>query len=474
MPNVNDATSTATPQQRWRTSVFGLGVLWLAVLAGASRLIGLETSPPGFYIDEAAIAAQVNCIRETGTDADGRSFPVFIPILDSGGYTTPAYIYLGAAWTAIFGDSVGAFRAFVAAFGVLTLIGVYVVAQRLWRNDEAALLAALCVAISPWAFLASRIAWDTPLAPCFLVWGLACLYWNARAGYVAGILAALCFALAAYSYMPTRFQVAIMLPLAVIHGLRAGLCTRVTAATTTIGTILALVPLLVLTLNGDLQGRLNTLAIWNNDYLRMTGDTSMTRVFAIFLQNFADHFSLDYLFVHGDANLRHSTGAVGQWGWLDALALLTAIALLLARRIGFFRRHRASLALCAVGYVAAVIPAALTWEGHPHALRSIGAFPFLALLAGSMLAAGTEAWSKTRPAILVVAVAFMAWFGYDFFAQYPERARTAFHAQIREAIAHARTTNPDVDLEQVIRSVAPNYPSLPVSYYLHTCRKQAP
>lgn len=57
----------------------GLAALAL-LLAGliASRFIGLDQSPPGFYVDEAAIAAQVMCLRSTGGDAQenpGRCSP---------------------------------------------------------------------------------------------------------------------------------------------------------------------------------------------------------------------------------------------------------------------------------------------------------------------------------------------------------------------------------------------------------------
>jgi len=56
-----------------------LGAL-LALLIVA-RFTGLDRAPPGFYVDEAAIAAQVICLRTTGADADGNPWPLFAPVL---------------------------------------------------------------------------------------------------------------------------------------------------------------------------------------------------------------------------------------------------------------------------------------------------------------------------------------------------------------------------------------------------------
>ena len=64
-----------------------LGAL-LALLIVA-RFHGPDRAPPGFYVDEAAIAAQVICLRTTGADADGNPWPLFAPVLGGGGPEQP-------------------------------------------------------------------------------------------------------------------------------------------------------------------------------------------------------------------------------------------------------------------------------------------------------------------------------------------------------------------------------------------------
>jgi len=105
-----------------------LGAL-LALLIVA-RFTGLDRAPPGFDVDEAAIAAQVICLRTTGADADGNPWPLFAPVL-GGGQASPPTLYFGALWTAIGGDSVASFRALAAFAGVVIITSVVAVTASL-------------------------------------------------------------------------------------------------------------------------------------------------------------------------------------------------------------------------------------------------------------------------------------------------------------------------------------------------------
>jgi hypothetical protein len=46
-------------------------VILLTIAVTALRFVALERSPPGFYVDEAAVSAQVICLRESGHDNSG-------------------------------------------------------------------------------------------------------------------------------------------------------------------------------------------------------------------------------------------------------------------------------------------------------------------------------------------------------------------------------------------------------------------
>ena len=92
-------------------------------------------------------------------------------------------------------------------------------------------------------------------------------------------------------------------------------------------------------------------------------------------------------------------------------------------------------ALCVAAAFLATLPAALTWEGIPHALRSIGAWPFVVLFSGAVLA---DWWAARRwvPVVTVaVAVILQRRLLPGYFRFYRNVHPDVFHRDITEAIA---------------------------------------
>lgn len=446
-------------------------IITFVVFAAAIRFVGLEHSPPGFYIDEAAIAAQVICIRQTGMDAQGRSWPLMTDVL-GGGYATPATLYSGAMWTAAFGDSIASFRAFAAFHGALTVIGVFLLAFALWRRRDLAWLAALACAIAPSGFLFSRIFWDVPLAPCELIWGLALLTFaitgspSIRIRNCFAVGAGLFLALACYSYPPMRVQAVLFVPAFVGFLLystgptnrRPGVTAVLVAF---VAAVLALVPLAVKTMSGEIQGRFQMLSIAGDYYHHQFGGFTWSKTIETFAANIMALFSPHYLLISGDGNLRHSTQAVGQWSWLECFALLCLVFLIAMKKLN--RRNGGLVGLLAWGYFAGILPAALTWESNPHALRSIGSYPFLAMVAGFALAEAGDVWRWSKILGLAIALAFAGYYGYDFVAGYPQRSAGWFDVAIVDASRKAE--NVGAVPSQMIGNVDPNYAELARLYY---------
>ncbi|RYZ76386.1 MAG: hypothetical protein EOP05_05190, partial [Proteobacteria bacterium] len=310
----------------------------LVFLAGLARFAFLELAPPGFYIDEAAISAQVICLRQSGADLFGHHLPLFADVL-GGGFATPAYLYSGVVWTSIFGDSVSSFRGLAAFYSVLFIGGTYLLGLRFWKSQPAAWLCALAAALSPWGFQFARIAWDPGLAPAFSVWAFA-LLWVPESGngkrsvWLQTFLGSVCLSLAAYTYPPLRVQLAIMTPFALyLLFVRERRDWRRAAMFVAVATVLSL-PLLKMTLSGELQARFAMLSVFNPDYLRQFGEPSFGLGLLQLLKNFASHFTPSYLILSGDANLRHSTGSFGEWSWLDLFGFTVALVAFLKFAIG--------------------------------------------------------------------------------------------------------------------------------------------
>jgi hypothetical protein len=166
----------------------------LIVVLVAARFVGLEHSPPGFFVDEAALAAHATCLSAHGRDAHGQPWPLISPAL-GGGYATPGLMYSTAALDCVARPSIGVLRLIPAVFTTLTIVAVMVLAQ-IWRGREWALWSGLAAAASPWAFQFSRIFWDPPFAPCFLIWGLVFWFTRPVPRVVSGVACGLCVSLA--------------------------------------------------------------------------------------------------------------------------------------------------------------------------------------------------------------------------------------------------------------------------------------
>jgi 4-amino-4-deoxy-L-arabinose transferase-like glycosyltransferase len=444
-----------------------LRLIGLLILVGClGRFVALGGNPPGFYRDEAASAMNVICISQSGADASGNQFPLFSEAL-GGGFSTPAYLYFGAVWARIFGTSIYSFRSMAAFFNVLTIVALFLCA-RLLLGPKAALLTALTAVLSPWSFQLSRVNWDPPLAPCFLVWGVY-FFMRSNRVYDAASAAAL-FALSMYSYPPLRVQVPLLLaPLLWLKWKHSGLRRSVMATCGTVGVIVAM-PLLIGTLSGELQTRYEALSIFSKHYLRQFGDSSPFLIPKIFLQNLLVHFSPNYLFFSGDANWRHSSQFTGQLSWVDDFALLLGIALLLALwlqpsqrravRPGLF--SRSVLLFSFLGVLAGTVPPALTWEGLPHALRSIGVWPFACLATGQILWRTSERWRFVLPIIVGLSSVYICLYTRDYFTRYRAEAGLWFDSPVAEAAQKARATGNWSEFGRLTQ----NYPEKATRYFL--------
>ena len=148
------------------------------------------------------------------------------------------------------------------------------------------------------------------------------------------------------------------------------------------------------------------------------------------VRNYVSYFGLPFLFVHGDSNLRHNTGAgMLLWGMILVLVVGTVWCL---------RHWREPLPeLLVLGLLVAPIPAALTQEGTPHALRSAIMLPFLFAIAAMGWQRLLRPQSRSNLLIAVLALLLVGqatqW-TVDLFVSYPLRAQTSFQDGELEAI----------------------------------------
>lgn len=449
--------------------------IFLFLVNALLRLTGLSSSPPGFYSDERSSAVHSICLSQTGKDAMGTSFPIFSPY-DGTIYTTHAGALTSAGWTVpasvwirIFGTSIESFRALSAFFSILT-IGLIYGFVVLFASPLTAALCALSYAWMPASFHLSRLAWDNALVPFFLMAG-CCFFSRAQQRirqfsrpvfFSFLILSALFFATACLLYPSQRFQVpGLILALFWLHSKDRPLrryCWE--GGVFTVIFLVSVAPLIEGSFQGYLFRRLEATGIeWDLSFP------------FVFLAHFLKHLGPGFLFMTGDSNLRHSSSFVGELGLMEVFALLLSVFLMLRSkkiREGW-RSHSRLLFFCAVAVVLAIVPASLTRE-VPHALRSIGMFPFVSILSGIGWMEILR-WMRDFPQkiqtvftiILIVSLGlFEGYFLKTYFKDYPDKAALAFDQRV---FNQARKLTSREDWESFVKQEPLERKRLSRSYY---------
>src|SRR4030081_736179 len=149
----------------------------LAVLRRHSRVVTLlgitvlfffyidkvSTTPPGFYIDESAIAYNAYCIAHTGAGEFGNRFPLFFPVYTGGWiqYANPTQIYLLAIPFTLFKPSILVARVFAATwvFAACVLLGL--LAKRISGQRRIGVIVGVTAILTPWLFEVSRLVMET-------------------------------------------------------------------------------------------------------------------------------------------------------------------------------------------------------------------------------------------------------------------------------------------------------------------------
>jgi hypothetical protein len=187
-----------------------------------------------------------------------------------------------------------------------------------------------------------------------------------------------------------------------------------------------------------------------------------------FVGNYASYFTPNFLVLHGDGNLRQTTGFGGVL--LDATIPLMIIGA--AWMISRWRTPYARFVL--LGMVVAPIPAALTLSA-PHALRGAGLIPFFMVL---MVEGTGWVWNhlQTRKLVAIALVALVAAtaapYFVDFYTGYPDRAELAFETGEGPALAVAYA-DAESGGHRLLLSAGLNQPALQLMYAIGSAPPQS-
>jgi 4-amino-4-deoxy-L-arabinose transferase-like glycosyltransferase len=343
------------------------------------RFYQLGEIPVSLYWDEAAMGVDAHAVSIWGKDMHGN--PAIQSMYPSyGDYKLPGYILLDSIVVKLFGLSPWSVRLPSALAGVGLLLLVYLINRELFKNRLIASLSALIFALLPMDILFSRTGFEGHLATFFVALSIYLWLVSVRKPYLL-LFAPLASAMAVYTYFSARIVVPLI---GVATFLMLFKATSNKWKIAFLGSIGLWLVLLIPIYNSPFyepsnQFRLSTanlldtgqFALESNVYREQSGNSIISRVVyhryllqvKAITSNIFDHFDPGYLFIHGDSNLRHSTGTVGiLYFWFIPGFVIGG--LLLAKK-----NPTIALWLLAI-WVSSILPAAIPTE-TPHALRSM-------------------------------------------------------------------------------------------------------
>ena len=455
---------------------------FIILLAIFFRFWHMPDTPPGLYPDEAMNGTNALQALESG------NFRAYY--IDNNG-REGLFINLQALAIWFLGNEAWVLRFVSALFGTLAVLGIYFLTKELfWKNsrkETIALLTSFFLASSYWHLTLSRIGFRTITTPTFSILAFYFLFRGMRRNSMfdfalSGIMLGLGLnGYIAFRFIPFAFAVPILIGLwrwwkgQANNTEEGAFPSRFSSPTTPTPpsenregkTPLTCFPCATILIGIFVITVCTPLILYftehPEDFATRTGQVSVfadehpLRAFAL-----SNIKTIGMLTVFGDCNPRHN------FPCLPVLHPLVAIAFLYGLFAMIKKEDKLIQATLIAWLLFMTLPATLTREGMPHALRSIGMIPPVMLIAGFGAYALWEKfgtmWNKklaSRVALLLLAVTPITT-GYLYFGIWASSPATAsaFSQDLSELAIYARSL-PKETIKYLIIEL--DYDGLPVS-----------
>ncbi len=351
----------------------------IIVAAAFLRLYKLDSIPPGLYPDEAMNGNNALEALKTG------GFKWFYP--ENNG-REGLFINIQALSVAVFGNEPWALRGVSTIVGILTVLGLFLLAKELFRKKShaeiIALFSSFFLAVSFWHVMFSRIGFRAIMAPLFLVWSFYFLWkvtklgngvstWKPRFQVAAG---GLLFGLGFHTYIAYRVAPLLLIfPFAVLWKNKQ----KKIIALFLLFAFLAALPLGVYFLKNphDFMGRTSQVSIFSSVGPIKNLGLNVLKTIGMF-------------FVWGDGNWRHNLPHSPELWWPISVLFLLGMAIGAVSIIKNLKTvPKKLLAFLELPYaflfswlILMLLPVVISNEGIPHALRAIAVIPPVFIFAG--------------------------------------------------------------------------------------------
>jgi len=413
-------------------------VLVVLLISLLLRIYDITENPPGFFCDEALHGYEACAVLRSGMDSYGERYPLFPRGFGWG--INPVYFWMLIPSVYIFGKTIMAVRITSAICGSLTVLFLYLSVKKIF-DERTALISALLLCFNPWHLHFSRIGFEAITAPLFLI---ISLYFAISQDY--RILWPVISAITFYTYGTAR-PLSFILFFALLKVIDGSKRKKVFYSIIFILLILPGVNHYIIYGNNL---RFQMVSIFNSYYdhqlenkvrsvfPRLSESRSTGFYSAVFVLNYMEYISPKFLAFSGDNNIRHSPRGYGQL--LHIEYLLFSIGLLASPCLyrKFNGRKRKGLLFFMLWFFLSPVPASLTAESVPHAIRSIIMLPvpqIIAALGFSYLCGMKKPWSHVLAvsAVILYTASTLVFLNHYFIA-YPDYSYLAWQYGTREAI----------------------------------------
>lgn len=366
-------------------------LLSILLLALFLRLVNLDINPPALYGDELTLVYDAYSILKTGHDQTGAFLPLTFSMSEG---RPPFYVYASIPLVALFGPNALSARLLSVFSGVGMVFLMYLLLKKI-ISKRVAVAAALFTAISPWDLSLSRGGFETHLALFLSLAGVTTLIFAKHKPWLL-LLSALLFGLAIHTYHSYKVVLLLFLPMLVWFAdfkslLKEKNMGKYVSISLIVFVFLAGVWLYQVGRGGET--RFQNTNLFNSQELStqiiqkinqertldafplaMLLHNKPMEYLGILGNNYFSHFSVDFLFLHGDGNPRHNQALMGEMYVVDFLLILLGLIFL------FWENRK--LAIFLIGWLV-VAPVATTVVSPAHALRSTFMLPPLLILSAS-------------------------------------------------------------------------------------------